>query len=107
MVERGGHFEPKEKQDGGEQPGSVEFHKRAKADGAYNRLPEHRRALLEAYLTTSATYEELQPLAGNVSIKTVRKHIHRGMRELTHGLSDETIKELAKMNRRRPRRQEG
>src|SRR6266568_7407823 len=94
MVEGGGeHYRPQEGQEGGEQPGSVIFHERAKADGAYNRLPEHRRTLLEAYLTTPATYEELRPLAGNVSTKTVRKHIGRGMRALMQGLSAESREE--------------
>src|SRR6266851_2349791 len=104
MIERGeGHYEPQEKQEGGEQPvASVVFHERAKAAGAYSRIPERRRPLVEMYLTTPATYEELRPLAGNVSAATVRKHVRRGIHELKLGLSDETIEELAKMKPTRP-----
>ena len=107
MAGRERHYKLKVEQEEAEQaPGSVVFHERAKSAGAYGRLPERIRPLVEAYLTTPATYEELRPLAGNVSATTVRKNIWRGIQELKLGLSDETIKELAKMNSRRPSRKE-
>ncbi len=108
MVEGGRrHYRPKERQEEGEQPGSVVLHERAKAAGAYDRLPERIRPVVEAYLTTPATYEELRPLAGNVSATTVSKNIRRGIHILKQGLSTETLMELGKMNRRRPSREEG
>ena len=117
MVERGGgHVEPPAsgKRERGVQPASsVVFHERAKAAGAYNKVPERRRPLMEAYLTTSATYKELRPLVGDVTVEAVRQQIWRGLLELRRGLPAEMREELDtdKLNRpkrpKQPRRQEG
>lgn len=65
-----------------ERPSLVEFHERAKAAGAYEKVDERRKALMEAYFTTSASYEDLRPLAGGVSRGRVSQLIEYGMRQV-------------------------
>src|SRR6266566_2999337 len=67
-----------------EKPNIQIFHERAKTSGAYEKLSERERTLMEAYFTTPATYEDLRPLAGGVSAARVRRIIDRGLAVLWH-----------------------
>jgi hypothetical protein len=80
------------------------LHERAKAAGAYERVPERRRPLLEAYFTTPATYKELRPLVGNVTVQAVREQVVRGLRELRRGLPAEMREDLDMDKLERPKR---
>src|SRR5205807_1746569 len=76
------------------------FYKRAKAVGAFENiddgtpiLDERREALLEAYMTTSATYKDLRPLAGGVSSSRVVELLHTAFNRLARNLPQEMLDE--------------
>src|SRR6266851_2280003 len=68
----------------GKKPDITVFHQKAKAAGAYEKISERERMLMEAYFTTPATYEDLRSLAGGVSASRVRRIIDRGLAVLWH-----------------------
>src|SRR6266568_1679103 len=69
--------------------GSVELG----GSGADEHLSERKRALMEAYFTTPASYNDLRSLAGGVTQERVKQLIHYGYRELWHHLPPEMRKE--------------
>src|SRR5207302_6732797 len=58
-------------------------------DGSGPVLDERRQALLEAYMTTPATLEELRPLAGGVSRSRVRQIVTDAFEKVARNLPQE------------------
>ena len=77
------------------------FHQRAKESGAYDWALNHRSSwlnersmqLMELYFTTSASLEDLRPLAGGVSRSRVGQLINYGYMALWHYLRPEIQEE--------------